>query len=232
MKKFFAKKDGDHFVFEGDELNHFNVVRCGLNEEILCLGNDGNDYVCRVDNVSKKLATAKIISSAPNTKNPKLNITVFQGLVKGDKIDLIVQKLTELGVTELYTFESSFTIAKGNNNKIERLIKISEEACKQCGRSFPLKINNTINFKSMLELLNGFDIVLFANEKNTNRNLGVFNGKKNIALVVGSEGGFSDDEINALYNIGAINFGLGARILRAETACIVMSGIIGYLTDV
>ena len=167
-----------------------------------------------------------------NEKNPKVNITVFQGLVKGDKIDLIVQKLTELGISNLYTFESEFTVAKANNNKIDRLNKVSEEACKQCGRSIPLNIYETIKFKDMINKLKEFDLILFANEKNRVRDFKEFSGKKNIAVVVGSEGGFSDVEIDEIYNAGAINFGLGERILRAETASIALASIIGYMVEV
>ena len=232
MKKFFARKENNEFVFENEELAHFNVVRCTVGEKILCLSGDGYDYLCEVATVSKKRATAKILDVVENTKNPKVNITVFQGLVKGEKLDLIVQKLTELGVSSLQTFESEFAVAKANNNKIDRLNKISTEACKQCGRSIPLKIENNIKFNQMIEQLKNYGLVLFANEKNTLRDVSELKNKNNIALIVGSEGGFSDKEIEKIYNAGAINFGLGARILRAETACIAMSAIVGYMVGV
>lgn len=233
MKKFFARKDGDFFIFEDSELNHFNVLRCYVGEQVLCLGRDGNDYICEVVTISKKQAKARILSSSPNVKNPAKNITVFQGLVKGEKLDLIVQKLTELGVSSLFTFESNFAMAKANDNKIERLNKISEEACKQCGRSVPLIINPSIKFNEMIEKLSSYDVVLFANEKQTERNLNeLLKDKQSIAIIVGSEGGFSDEEIAQIQGANAINFGLGARILRAETACIAMSAIIGFMVNV
>lgn len=232
MKKFYAKKVENNFVFEGDELHHFNVLRCSVGEIIICLNKDDFDYLCEVISINKKQAVAKIVEVKENEKNPKVNITVFQGLVKGDKIDLIVQKLTELGIYNLYTFESEFTVAKANNNKLDRLNRVSEEACKQCGRSIPLEINDTIKFKDMINKLKGYDLVLFANEKNRVRDFTEFTDKKNIAIVVGSEGGFSDGEIDAIYNAGAINFGLGERILRAETACIALASIIGYMVEV
>lgn len=232
MKKFFAIRRNNEFIFENEELAHFNVLRCKLGEHVICLGDDGYDYVCEVMEITKKFATAKIVKKKENTKNPKVNITVFQGLVKGEKLDLIVQKLTELGVSGLYLFESEFAVAKANDNKLDRLNKISKEACKQCGRSVPLNINKTIKFAEMLELLKGFELVLFANEKNTDRVIENIKNKQNIAIVIGSEGGFSDSEINNIYSVGAFNFGLGARILRAETACIASASIVGYLMGV
>ena len=232
MKKFFAKQFEDRFIFEGDELAHFNVLRCKVGENVLCYGQDGFDYICEIKEITKKQAIAIIINKQKNIKNPVKNITLFQGLVKGEKLDLIVQKLTELGISNLYTFESEFAIAKANNNKIERLNKISLEACKQCGRSVPLNIYETIKFKDMLEILKNYDIVLFANEKSTARVYDKIKECNNIALIVGSEGGFSDKEIEQIYNSGAINFGLGNRILRAETAAIAMSAIVGFIVNV
>jgi len=232
MKKFFADKNGDFFVFAGDELAHFNVVRCHLGEHILCYGENNLDYICEVVSIDKKCAKAKIINKQKNTKNPKINITMYQGMVKGEKADLIVQKLTELGITNLFFFESEFTVAKGNNNKIDRLIKISKEACKQCGRSIPLNIGEYPKFESMIKSLSQYDIILFANEKDTFRNLKDIKNYKNIAIIVGSEGGFSDNEISQINSLNAVSFGLGERILRAETACIATASIIGYILGV
>ena len=232
MKKFFAKRNNDRFEFEDEELNHFNVLRCRIGEQILCLGDDGYDYLCEVDQIGKKKATAVIVSKTINTKNPRKNITVFQALVKGEKADLITQKLTELGVSKLVMFESKFAIAKANNNKISRLNKISEEACKQCGRSVPLEISDNISFEEMINQLKCYDVVLFANEKSTDRIEANLKQSQNLAIIVGSEGGFDDDEIQKIVSTGAKEFGLGSRILRAETACIAMSAIVGYIMDV
>lgn len=232
MKKFFAIKDNDYFLFKDDELAHFNVLRCKIGEQILCLNTDGYDYLCEVVDISKKQAVARILSKEKNTKNPTKNITVFQALIKGEKADLITQKLTELGVSQLAFFESKFAIAKANNNKLTRLNKISEEACKQCGRSIPLDIRECMPFDNMLAKLQNFDIVLFANEKNTIRNFDCLKNANNIAIIVGSEGGFDDEEIDKIKNAGAKEFGLGSRILRAETAVIAMSSIVGFLINV
>ena len=232
MKKFYAQKQDNKFIFEGEELTHFNIIRCRVGEEILCLGNGNTDYLCKVTEISKKRAYAEIVKEVENTKNPKVNITVFQAFVKGEKLDLIVQKLTELGISNLVLFESEFAIAKQNNNKQERMEKISKEACKQCGRNIPLIIGESVKFDKMIQMLAGFDTILFANEKNTQRVENVLKNAKNIAIIVGSEGGFSDSEIKLILDAGACNFGLGERILRAETACIALASIVGYLTGV
>lgn len=232
MKKFYATKNDNEFIFEGEEFAHFNVLRCKVGERVLCLGNGEEDYLVEITQVSKKEARGELVEVINNAKNPKVNITIFQGLVKGEKLDLIVQKLTELGITELVLFESEFSVAKANNNKSERLLKITKEACKQCGRNLPLKINTGIKFDEMINKLSNFDCILFANEKSTERVLQELDKNARIAVIVGSEGGFSDAEIEKVYNSGALNFGLGSRILRAETASIACASILGYLLGV
>ena len=229
MKKFYGERQADCFVITGEELAHFNVLRCKTGEQILCLGQGDVDYLCEVFSISKKEASAKIIKEVKNTKNPKVNITVFQGLVKGEKADLIVQKLTELGASTLCFFESEFTVAKGNNNKMERLSKISKEACKQCGRNIPLNILECINFKQMLTMLKEYDLILFANEKDTARESVNFKTYKNIAMIVGSEGGFSDEEVQLFEGTHAQTVSLGKRILRAETASVFVLSVYNAL---
>lgn len=232
MKKFFADKINNQFIFENEELSHFNVVRCALGEKVLCFDGSNKEYLCEIKEISKKRAVANIIEEKICEKNPKINITVFQGLVKGEKTDLIVQKLTELGISKLVMFESEFAVAKANNNKLDRLYKITKEACKQCGRSIPLEIAEMVKFKDMLEQLKDYDLICFANEKNGDRLNEILPKSKNIAIIIGSEGGFSDNEIEKIYAVGAVNFGLGSRILRAETACIAISSVIGYMVGV
>ena len=230
MKKFFGTKQNDLIILDDEETKHLAVLRCEAGEEVLCFCGDENEYLCQIQNISKKQAVCKIISQSVCTKNPNKNITLFQGLPKLDKLELITQKITELGASELVPFESNFTIAKTNLNKIQRLNKISQEACKQCGRSIPLKIHDPVKFKQMLGMLSGFDVVLFANETNKTISQSDLSKFNSIAIVVGSEGGFSQAEIEEIVKIST-NFGLGERILRTETASIVLCGIVGYLTN-
>lgn len=230
MKKFFGNKQDNFIMLDGEELKHLAVLRCTLGEEIICFTGDQNEYLCKIVEISKKYASCEIIEVKICEKNPKKNIVLFQGLPKLDKLELITQKATELGISQIVPFESNFTIAKPNENKIERLNKIKIEACKQCGRSVPLKISNPIKFKQMLEMLNDFDLVLFANETNRKITDISFENHSNIAIIVGSEGGFSAEEILMLKNAKTTEIGLGERILRTETASIVLCGIVSFLT--
>ena len=165
----------------------------------------------------------KFIEKTYNNANPKANIVLFQGLPKGDKLELIIQKLNELGISKIIPFDSDFTIAKFNSSKLERLNKIAVESSKQCGRSKSLQVESCISFKQMIEEINKFQTVLFAYENERTTYLKDINLLGDIAIIVGSEGGFSEKEVNALLKTNAKIVGLGNRILRCETASIAMA---------
>lgn len=227
LKKFFARNINDNMIIDGEEYMHLAVLRCKVGEKVICyLDNDQNEYLCQITEINKKQAYAKIEESYICKGNPKIKLTVFQGLPKGDKLELIAQKLTELGATKLITFESDFTIAKGNPVKIDRINKITKEACKQCGRSIPLEVSHC-KLNDVLNCLNEFDLVLFANEKDKLEEAN-FVDAKNVAIIVGSEGGFSDSEIEKINSHNVTQIGLGERILRCETAAIALTAIVGY----
>lgn len=240
MKKFFIEKqniDKNQIVITNDEFFHFkNVLRTRLHEKIICICGDENYYHCEVTKIEKTYAIANILKIEKCPANPKIDITVFQGLPKADKLELIVQKISELGATTLIPFESEFTIAKNNNLKIERLKKIAKEACKQCGRSLPIKISNTIKFKDINNYLTDFDLVLFLNEKSEGKNkinnlINEINSSKKIAVIIGAEGGFSNTEINLLSNKKIMDISLGKRILRTETATIALVSFLSILSN-
>ncbi len=231
MKKFFGTKENNYITINGEDLDHLAVLRCNINEEVLCFCGDEYEYNCKIQEITKKYAKCLILDKKLCKKNPTKNIVLFQGLPKLDKLELITQKLTELGINKIVPFESDFTIAKKNINKIERLNKISKEACKQCGRSLPVIVEEPIKFNNLKEKLKDFDLVLFANETNRQITDINFNDKNNIAIIVGSEGGFSNRELEMLTKDEKITqIGLGERILRTETASIVLCGIVSYLT--
>ena len=230
MKRFFAQNKGNYLEIDGEELKHLAVLRCEIGEQIVCICNDEFEYFCTISEITKKYVRCEIKNKQICVANPKKNIVLFQGLPKLDKLELITQKATELGISKIIPFESDFTIAKPNENKIERLKKITIEACKQCGRSVPVQIEAPVKFKNIISLIKDFDLVLFANETKKDIMDINFNNSKNIAIIIGSEGGFSEREIQALINENVTQIGLGQRILRTETASIVLCGLVSYLT--
>ena len=161
----------------------------------------------------------------------KANVSVFQALVKSDNMSLIIQKLTELGVKDFYPFESDFITSKDKNGKVSKFQEISNQSIKQCKRSIPMTIHSTLSFNQMLEILKSYDMVIFANEceKNDALNSSNLSKKQNIAIIIGSEGGFSEKEIDSLKKLGVQSISMGKRILRAETAAISLTSVVMFL---
>lgn len=235
MKRFLSSnlKD-DEFLIENMEHNHLkSVLRQAVGDRIEIVGLDEFVYLCEISEINKNYSKARVLEKKECFANPKQHLTVFQALVKNDNMSLIVQKLSEIGVSDLIPFESEFITAKDSKNKQGKLQEIANQSIKQCKRSIPLKVHETISFKELLVKIQEFDIVLFANEQETalpiKNAVEKISKDKKIALIVGSEGGFSDKEIEALKKIENLkSFTLGKRILRAETASIMLSSIILY----
>lgn len=164
-------------------------------------------------------------------------ITLFQGLPKGDKIDFILQKNTEIGVTKFVPMITERTIVKLSSKKVKKRLKrwtkIVKEASKQCMRIDIPEVKQPISFNKAVSYFKNYDLVLIPWEqekkvsvrktiKNLDRNI------TNIAVLIGPEGGFSVDEVEMAKRFGAVSVTLGPRILRTETAGIVISSLLLY----
>ena len=231
MKSFFGKVIGNEFMLYGEEQKHLAVLRLKKDDIILGISQDEFEYTCKIKSIGDKQTVCDIVKKEVCKHNPKSKLTLFQAFAKSDKLELITQKITELGATDLVIFESQYTVKKPNQNTKARLERITLESCKQCGRSLPVKIANFVSFDQMLKMLGDYDLVLFAYEKDTDiKNFDVEN-YKNIAIIVGSEGGFSEQEVKKLQLQNVKSFGLGKRILRCETAAIFSVGLISYMLN-
>lgn len=240
-RKFYLQSEknfelNQNIIVEGDEFLHIvNVLRKKVGDEIIAIDGSGLDYKCKITSIEKKKLVLNVLDIQTCQSETKSNVSVFQALVKGDKFELIIQKLTELGVKSLVPFSSSFCQVKPNTTRLDRLEKISIEALKQCGRAKKVEINSILSFEQMLEKLSEYDKVIFAYE-NANQDLtseSFMLGKdkaKNVAIVIGSEGGFSEDECKQIcQNPNVCMVSLGKRILRAETAAISLTSVVMYL---
>ncbi|MGD9900991.1 MAG: 16S rRNA (uracil(1498)-N(3))-methyltransferase [Spirochaetales bacterium] len=237
-KRFFVKdlelfKNNTYDLVKDDYNYIVNVMRQKVGDKIVISNNTGYDFLCQIKNIQKNSLTIMVEDETFNTSEPKVNLTVCQALVKGDKFELILQKISELGATKLIPFTSQFTMVKNGENKEDRLIKIALNATRQCGRAKMLDINPIISIKKLAEELKSYDLVLLAYEKGgVSLKEATKNKKdlKNVAIIVGSEGGFSESEVEFLEsnvkNLKTIS--LGERILRAETASIVLTGLVMY----
>lgn len=245
MHKFFTSKE---LINEnigkiiGDDVKHImKVLRLTSGEKVVLNDCEGTEYLAEIDNVNKQEVTLNIIESIEGSNESDIRITIYQGLPKSQKMDLIVQKGTELGVYEFKPVITSRVDVKlkGDFKKLDRLNRISLEAAKQSKRTIVPKVSEPMNFDEVLDEMTSLDLMLVPyenaegfgikslinNMKKENINL---NNIKTVGILVGPEGGFEEDEIIKLKDKGAHIITLGKRILRTETAGFVAASLIQY----
>jgi 16S rRNA (uracil1498-N3)-methyltransferase len=223
LRRFFVEKsdiDGELISVAGNEFEHMTkVLRLKTGFSVIVCANDGVERLCEIQSVSRDFAVLRIKEEKTlDFKN--INLTLFAGLLKNNKLDFTVQKAVELGVDKIVPFVSANSAEKKFN--AERANRIALEAAKQCGSVYLSEVSELTDFDGVCRSFEDFDTVVIAyeGEKRVNlKNIG-FKGKS-IALVVGCEGGFKQSEIEKALACGALTVSLGRRILRAETAGIV-----------
>lgn len=245
MPKFFINtdniKNNEEIWVIGNDVNHLkNVLRKKVNDKIIICNSDTREnYECRIKDIEENKIICKILSKEKSVSESKLNITIFQGLPKADKMELIIQKCTELGVKYIVPVDTKRTIVKlkdkDKQTKVLRWQKIAEVAAKQSGRDIIPKIENIVDM-SKLEFKE-YDkiLVLYENEERVSIKQEIEKLKKlnkenlNIGIVIGPEGGLDEAEIEKIKlknNVSVVT--LGKRILRTETVALVVSGILMY----
>lgn len=239
MHRFFIVRDqitnNNIYIKDKDLLHIRNVLRLKAMDriEVSC---DGTNYLCEIVEITKEYVKANIVSIYIGISEPSINITLFQGLTKASKMDLVIQKCVEIGVKDIYIVETNRSIVKIKNQrkedlKMDRWQAISEQAAKQSKRDYIPQIKGVIDFTEMIDLIkeDGNVLVPYENEEDLTIKDGLKNVEGNkINLIIGPEGGFEEYEINELVDIGASIVTLGHRILRTETAGLVASTIILY----
>jgi len=241
MRKLFFDTTPNNLKITGDEHKHLSLVlRSKVNDEIIVCSGDGFDYIYKIDSILKNETVASLIDKKENFCEPSVSITLFNALLKGDKFESVVRACTELGVNNFVPFISEFISANKNSYKLERLQKIILEAAKQSGRGKLPNLSPIIEFDFLLKQLANFDLVVFLYEGDAGNDIKSYlreffdskkaNGKeiKTVAIIIGSEGGFSLKEVEALKLSGATPLTLGKRILRADTACITAVSLVMY----
>ncbi len=224
---------GDEIIVDGEEFKHLTqVIRLKEGDKFICVVGDEFDYVCEIVRLDKKQAFAKVIEKSLNKSNPKKKLVLFQALIKKDNFELVLQKAVELGMSKVIPFVSEHCVNKSGVN-LDRLNTLISSACKQCERSHVMELSDAIKFDNMLAQLKNFDVVVFANEiDGKDFDFSTLSKFNNIAFVVGCEGGFTEKEKDAILkheNVKSVN--LGSRILRAETASIVLMGLGSLLSN-
>ena len=243
MQKFFLTskqiKD-DKAQIIGNDVNHIkNVLRYKIGEKIIICNEDiGQSYNSEITRIEDTYIECTLLDKIEETTESNVKISIYQGLPKFDKMELIIQKCTEIGAFEFIPVEMKRSIVKLNDNKkIARWQTISEVAAKQSKRDIIPIVKNPIKIKELKEEIDSFDLFLICYEEEKNNTLKnelkqlkeiINKNEYRIGVLIGPEGGIAPEEIEELKDTKSKNITLGKRILRTETAPINITSNIIY----
>jgi 16S rRNA (uracil1498-N3)-methyltransferase len=246
--RFFISKDkigSTHAVISGDEAHHLRrVLRLAPGDEARIFDGEGREWLAVIEQLNGQQATLRIIEQLSNTVESPLAIRLAQGLIKGERFDLVIQKAVELGVAQLQPLISAHTDVQLSEMRAEKRLdrwqRIALEAAKQSGRRRLMTIMPPLEWSEFVALSSaqptspviffaergGCSLKQIANQWSANQ----WSDKlTDITIVVGSEGGWSAPEIAQAQAANFQLVTLGARILRAETAAIAVAALVQYL---
>lgn len=205
----------------GPDAHHLGkVMRARPGDEVMLCDGAGFDYTAAVAAVTPDRVEFRLLEKRPSEAEPSVEVTLFAGYPKQDKLEFIVQKAVELGAARIVPFFSRFCVAapKKEDQKNARYARIAAEAAKQAGRGVIPAVELPLDIKDLPARFSEFDLVLFFYEGGGQSLRTLVKNQKRIALITGAEGGFSPEEAEKLVAAGAVPVGLGPRILRCETA--------------
>ena len=230
MYHFFVSEEqinGENAYIEGSDVNHIaNVLRMKPEEELLISVKGDWDYLCKIVDIETDRVNLKVIESMEQRELP-VNITLLQGIPKSDKLEMIIQKAVELGVSEIIPVKTKRVVVKIEEKKVDTKVNrwnaIAESAAKQSKRSIIPKVHEPMSIDNALEIVKDFGVKLIPYENadgidKTRKILDNMEKTKNIAVFIGPEGGFEESEVERIKNSGFEVITLGKRILRTETA--------------
>ena len=238
MFNFFADesaRQGDYFYISGSDYNHIrNVLRMKAGEEFL-VSCDGISSLCRLDCFEGDSAVAEIIEEDYQSTDLPVEIYLFQGLPKSDKMELIIQKAVELGVHAIIPTQMQRCVVKLDDkkkkSKTQRWQTIAESAAKQSKRSAVPTVYDAMSYSEALAIAKDLDVIMVPYEcKNgmfsTRIALNQIKEGSKVGIIIGPEGGFEESEVEKAIAIGGESISLGKRILRTETAAITAVGMV------
>lgn len=236
MPRFFIENIcGDNFVIAGEDARHMTKsLRMRAGEHITVSDGQGMDYGCEITGIDEIGVHVKVLYSQPSNVEANVKVTLYQGLPKGDKMDLIVQKAVELGVYKIVPVLTERSVSRPDGKsaakKRERWQKIAEEAAKQSGRGLVPVVENIKTFHEIIwencEPLK----ILFYEGGGAPMQAILKNYPEQIALLIGPEGGWDKNEVGVLELVGAKTATLGPRILRTETAPLAALSVVMFVT--
>lgn len=230
MYHFFVEEEqvnGENAYISGSDVNHIvNVLRMKIGEELLISVKGDWDYLCKIEEIENDRVNLKLLECMEQRELP-IKLTLLQGIPKSDKIEMIIQKATELGVSEIIPVKTNRVVVKIDEKKtqakVNRWNAIAQSAAKQSKRSIIPKVLKPQTIDNALEIVKDYGVKLLPYEnadgiKKTKDILNSLDSKNNIAVFIGPEGGFEEAEVKKSTDSGFEVITLGKRILRTETA--------------
>ena len=237
MQRYFVNEsqfNNNHIVITGGDVHHIkNVMRMQVGENVICAF-AGKSFLCEIESIGNDVI-CKVIKEIDKTTELNGRVTIAHGLVRREKTEEVVRRLTELGCYKYIPLIMKRSIVKFKNNddyKYDRYEKIIKEASEQSQRNVLMHLDEVISINELVKNINEYDLLLLAdaNEEDFRlKDLDFNNNYKNILVVIGPEGGFDDSEKDLLVKNGFKVVSFGNRVLRTETAPLYAMSVIGYL---
>lgn len=224
MPRFFTDRvDGSTAVIDGDDARHLlKSLRVRPGERLTVCDMQGGDYLCEVAELTDSEVRLTVLERRENETEPALRITLYQALPKADKLEFIVQKAVELGAARVVPVQTGYCVARADaasfQKKRGRCERIALEAAKQCGRGIIPSVGDILSFEQAVAEMRGGKSLVFYEGGGCRVGELVAPGDREVSVFIGSEGGFSGEEIAACEAAGIRRATLGKRILRCETA--------------
>lgn len=244
MHHFFVPEENlldGRIIIRGDDVNHIrNVLRMALGEKLAISCGKGVEYICAVEELQEDAVTARILEEQATESELPVFITLFQALPKSDKMEFVIQKAIELGVSRVVPMRTKRCVVKlderKEQKKLARWQAIAEAAAKQSGRGMIPEIERIADFEQALQMAAQYDTVLIPYELCDNMPESVTAVQraaegKSVGIFIGPEGGFERGEVEQAVNGGAVPISLGKRILRTETAGLAILSVLMFLIE-
>lgn len=243
MQRYFVNKKANEnqFFIDAEDRHHIvKVMRMQIGDKLICVEPEGKSAVCKIAEITDEQVVADVVQWKEEISELPIVVTIASGLPKGDKLEWIIQKGTELGAKEFIPFSAARSVVKWDEKKaakkIERWQKIAKEAAEQSHRAYLPEVVSPMSFKEMLTRSKNYHYRVAAfEEESRNGETSIFaktlqgmQSGESLLLVFGPEGGLSEEEVQLLQAHDFALCGLGPRILRTETAPLYTLAAISY----
>jgi 16S rRNA (uracil1498-N3)-methyltransferase len=243
VQRYFVEEQAieNRFYIFGEDRHHIvKVMRMKEGDCIICVGPHQNSALCTIAEITDEQVTAEVVQWIEGSSELPVDVTIVSGLPKGDKLEWIIQKGTELGAHRFIPFTSARSVvkwdAKKAAKKVDRWQKIAKEAAEQSHRTIMPEVHAPLDLKSLLKLCGHYNHKLIAFEEEAkqgeasvlSKTLSSMNKGESLIIFFGPEGGLADQEVTLLQEHGFLACGLGPRILRTETAPLYLLSAVSY----